>query len=377
MTRVLVAPDSFKGCLPAGEVARALALGLREASCTTQMPLADGGEGTVQACLDAGFRGIDVEVAGPTGGRVEATIAFDGTTAVVELADCCGLARLPRHRLAPTEATTVGVGEAILAALRLDPDRIVVGLGGSASTDGGTGLLSALGAVFTDANGAPVPLGGRGLARIARVDLSAAREALQDVELVGATDVTSPLTGAHGAAHVFGPQKGADPAQVLALDAGLANFAAHARFASDIPGAGAAGGAGYALLLLGATLVSGADFVLDIVGFDDALAACDVVITGEGRLDDQTLVGKLVGVVADRAVRAGRPVVAVVGSDGRSSPGPLVTAGGVAAGSVIALADLTGRSTASDPRGARAALTRAGRDIALHHGAHHLTSAAG
>lgn len=370
MTRVLVAPDKFKGCLHAIDVTRSLAHGLEAGGAeAVKLPLADGGDGTVAACLRAGYRAYAVEVAGPTGGRVEATIAFDGTTAVVELADCCGLARLPHHRLAPTTATTVGVGEAMLAALRLDPERVVVGLGGSASTDGGTGLLSALGAVFTDANGAPVPLGGRGLGAIARVDLSSARDALEGVELIGATDVCSPLTGRLGAAQVFAPQKGADAGQVALLEAGLENLAAHARFASDIPGSGAAGGTGYALLLLGGTLESGADFVLDLVGFDDALAGCDAVVTGEGRLDDTSVAGKLVGAVTERAVRQGRSVVAVVGSDGRSTRGPLLTPDGVEAGAVVSLEDVAGRSTEQEPAAARRALTAAGREAARGLGA--------
>lgn len=351
MARIVVAPDSFKGCLPADQVAAALAAGLRHVGHeAVPLPLADGGEGTVAACLRAGFTAHFADVTGPTGARVETTIAFDGTTAVVELADACGFVRLPGHRPAPMTASTLGLGEAVLAALDLAPARIVLGLGGSASTDGGTGLLAALGAQLVDDSGAPVPLGGGSLHRVRRLDLSAARAAVGDVELVGATDVTSPLTGTDGAAHVFGPQKGADPAQVAALDAGLTNLARLAGFPTDLPGSGAAGGTGFAVLLLGGSLVSGADFVLDLVGLDAALAGADAVVTGEGRLDDTSAAGKLVGAVAGRARAAAVPVAAVVGNDARTRPDATLPA--------VAL-DVIAGDTSRDPAAALRALDAA------------------
>ncbi|MGH1563374.1 glycerate kinase [Mumia sp. DW29H23] len=317
MTRVLVAPDKFKGSLDAAGVAAALARGLRTAGAeAVELPVADGGDGTVAAALAAGWHAVRVTVAGPTGSPVETTIARRGDDAVVEMADACGLVRLD-GTLAPMTATSRGLGEAVAAAVADGATRVVVGIGGSASTDGGTGMLRALGAGVLDAAGAPVADGGAGLGAVAALDLAGLR--LDGVTLVVACDVDNPLTGPHGAAAVYAPQKGAGPAQVEELDHGLTRWADVVASTTghdlrDAAGAGAAGGVGFAALaVLGATMRSGADLVLDLVGLDDALDAADLVVTGEGSFDEQTLRGKAPAVVASRAARHGVPVVMVCG----------------------------------------------------------------
>src|SRR3954453_7094956 len=321
--RVLIAPDKFKGTLTALEVATAIAQGLAAAGVTsTLLPLADGGGGRVTAALHRGFTSLPVAVRGADGHRHDTEFAFDGTTAVVEVAGTCGLRTLPPGELAPIPSARHGFGQGVAAAHDQGAGRIVLCLGGSASTDGGAGMLAALGVRFRDDAGNDVEPAGGTLTRIAGVDLSRLRE-LDDIDLIVATDVTNPLLGAHGAAAVFGPQKGATPDQVSALDAGLRHLADLLDAASrpgrgdrtggrvDEPGAGAAGGLGLACRWLGARRVAGAEFFLDLLGFDTAVADCQAVVTGEGRIDAQTLAGKLPGVVAARS--APRPVHAVVG----------------------------------------------------------------
>jgi glycerate 2-kinase len=321
--RVLIAPDKFKGTLTALEVATAIAQGLGAAGVTSKLlPLADGGDGSVTAALHAGFTSRPVAVRGADGHRHDTEFAIDGTTAVVEVAGTCGLSTLPPGELAPMTSSSYGFGQAVAAAHDAGARRIVLCLGGSASTDGGAGMLSALGARFRDDAGNDVEPTGGTLTRIAGVDLSGLRE-LDDIDLVVATDVTNPLLGADGAAAVFGPQKGATPDQVSALDAGLRHLAELLDAASrtsrrdrtgglvDEPGAGAAGGLGLACRWLGARRVAGAEFFLDLLGFDAAVADCQVVVTGEGRIDAQTIAGKLPGVVSARSTP--RPVHAVVG----------------------------------------------------------------
>lgn len=322
--RVVVASDAFKGSSTSAEVGHAVAAGLRDARpdvVATVVPVADGGEGTVAAALAAGFRPVPAAVHGPTGEPVDGTLAVrdgpEGRTVVVEMADACGLGRLPDGVPAPLTASSRGLGEAIRAALDLRPDTLVVGVGGSASTDGGAGMLLALGADVTDAVGRPVGPGGAGLAAAARLDRSGLDPRLRRSRLVLASDVDSPLHGPHGAAHVFGPQKGATPGEVEALDRALATWGdLVAPEATSAAGAGAAGGVGFALLaVLGADRRPGVDVVLDLVGLDAALEGAALVVTGEGSLDEQTLTGKAVTGVVRRAAAHGVPVVAVCGLD--------------------------------------------------------------
>jgi glycerate kinase len=320
--QVLVASDKFKGTLTAAEVAAAVSEGIRRVrpgAVVGSVPVADGGDGTVAAAIAAGYDEVPVTVAGPTGQPVRTRFARRGTTAVVELADASGLVRLPGGERRPMDATSRGTGEVLAAALEAGCTDVVLGIGGSASTDGGAGLVRALGARLLDADGREVPEGGVGLARVAGIDLAAVRERADGVRLTVACDVDNPLTGPHGAAAVYGPQKGAGPAQVLELDDALAHWArvverATGEDLSRVPGAGAAGGVGFAALaLLGATLRPGIDLLLDLVGFHDRLAGAALVVTGEGALDEQTLRGKAPAGVAAAARAAGVPVVAVCG----------------------------------------------------------------
>jgi glycerate 2-kinase len=322
--RVVVASDAFKGSLTSAEVGAAVALGIRDVVPSAEVavvPVADGGEGTVAAACWAGFDPVPATVAGPTGQPVEATLAvgpFGGRrTVVVEMADACGLGRLPDATPAPLTASSRGLGEALRAALDLEPALLVVGVGGSASTDGGAGMLAALGARVLDAAGEDLPDGGAALARVATVDTAGLDSRLGRVSIVLAADVDSPLTGPRGAARVFGPQKGATAEDVEVLDAALARWAeVVAPAAAAVPGAGAAGGVGFALMgVLGATRRPGVDVVLDLVGLDASLAGADLVVTGEGALDDQTLAGKAVTGVTRLARGRRVPVVAVCGTD--------------------------------------------------------------
>lgn len=319
--RIVVAVDKFKGSLTAAEAAEHLARGLGDGRPDVEVvrvPVADGGDGTLEAALAAGFERVPVRVSGPTGEPVDTAIAVRQGTAVVELAATCGLELLPGGRLEPLAASTLGAGQAIDAAIESGCRTVIFGLGGSASTDGGAGILTALGARLLDASGAEIPLGGAGLDEVATVDLDPALERVRDVDLVLASDVDNPLTGEHGAAAVYGPQKGATEADVARLDAALGRFAGLVRESTgrDVagePGAGAAGGAGYAAYLLGGTFRQGIELVLELARIDDQLAGADLVITGEGSLDEQSLHGKAPVGVADAAARHGVPVVAVAG----------------------------------------------------------------
>jgi glycerate kinase len=324
--KIVVAPDKFKGSLPATQVAAAIAAGLhagRPGAEVVTIPVADGGEGTVDAAVAAGFERVPVTAAGPAGDPVRASYARRGEVAVVELAGVCGLARLPGGRPAPLTASSFGAGEVLRAALEAGGRRIVLGVGGSASTDGGAGLLQALGARVLDICGEPVRPGGAGLREVAALHLTGLHQALcpagYPADIILAADVDNPLTGPDGAAEVYGPQKGAPPAEVAALDAGLRRWAAVVAEAvgrdwSRTPGAGAAGGVGFAALaMLGATRRPGIDLVLDLAGFETALDGADLVITGEGSLDTQSLAGKTPVGVARAAARRGIAVVAVAG----------------------------------------------------------------
>ncbi|MEU4145548.1 glycerate kinase [Streptomyces parvulus] len=323
---MLVAADKFKGSLTAVEVAERVTAGLRRVVPDVEveaLPVADGGDGTVAAAVAAGFERREVRVAGPLGDQVTAAYALRGDTAVVEMAEASGLQRLPEGVLAPLTASTYGSGELLRAALDAGARTIVFGVGGSATTDGGAGMLAALGARFLDADGEPVAPGGGGLAALASADLSGLDPRLADVELVLASDVDNPLTGPKGAPAVYGPQKGASPDDVAALDAALAHFAevlagtesvgARAAEYAASPGAGAAGGIGYGALLLGARFRPGIEVMLDVLGFAPALERARLVVTGEGSLDEQTLHGKAPAGVASAARAAGKEVVAVCG----------------------------------------------------------------
>jgi glycerate kinase len=318
--RIVVAPDSFKGTLTAADAADAIARGVLRAAPGAEVltrPVADGGEGTVAAALRAGFRPRTATVTGPDGRPVTATFAVDGGTAVVELAAAAGIGLLPTP--APLTATTRGVGELLLAALDAGARRVVLGLGGSATTDAGAGLLQALGVRLLDADGRDVPPGGAGLARLDRIDVGTRDRRLHGLEVLVATDVDNPLTGPAGAAAVYGPQKGATPEQVAELDAALARFAAVVRRDLGIdlegqPAMGAAGGtaAGVAAVLT-CSVGPGGALVADLVGLDAALDGARLAVTGEGSLDAQTLRGKAPAVVAARAGAAGVPCVGLAG----------------------------------------------------------------
>ena len=330
--RVVVAPDKFKGSVSAAEAAAALSAGLRRARPeleVTEVPVADGGEGTVAAALAAGFEPVEVTAEGPVGEPVSAVFALRQGTAVIELASVSGLRCLPGGPTARTSlaASTYGTGQLIVAALGRGASAIVLGIGGSATTDGGAGMVQALGVRLArgsrpgSAPGADGGLarGGAALADLTAVDLTGLDPRLNGVRLLVASDVDNPLLGPDGAAAVFGPQKGAGPAQVAALEHALRRWAeltgvATGKDLAAAPGAGAAGGTGFAALAyLGATLVPGAGLVLDLVGFDAALDGADLVVTGEGSLDRQTLSGKTPLGVARAAGRRGVPVVAVAG----------------------------------------------------------------
>ena len=371
--KIVVAPDKFKGSLPATAVAAAIAAGLRSGLARAgrpgaelvTIPVADGGEGTVDAAVAAGFDRVPVTAAGPVGDLVRSGYARRGEIAVVELAGVCGLARLPGGRPAPLTASSFGAGEVLRAALEAGARRIVLGVGGSASTDGGAGLLQALGARVLDTSGEPVRPGGAGLREVAALDLTGLHRALYPADIILAADVDNPLTGPDGAAEVYGPQKGASPAEVAALDAGLRRWAAVVAAAvgrdwSRTPGAGAAGGVGFAALaVLGATRRPGIELVLDLAGFETALDGADLVITGEGSLDAQSLAGKTPVGVARAAARRGIAVVAVAGRSTLSAAE--LAAAGIAA--VYPLSDLE-----PDPERSRAEaaglLRRVGQMIA-------------
>nr|WP_308309718.1 glycerate kinase [Streptomyces sp. CHD11] len=322
--RVLVAADKFKGSLTAVEVAGRVMAGLRRVVPDLEveaLPVADGGDGTVAAAVAAGFERREARVTGPLGDPVTAAFALREGTAVVEMAEASGLQRLPEGVLAPLTASTYGSGELLRAALDAGARSVVFGVGGSATTDGGAGMLSALGARLLTAGGDPVAPGGGGLAGLASADLSGLDPRLSSVEFVLASDVDNPLTGPKGAPAVYGPQKGASPEDVETLDAALAHFAkvledavgARAAEYAVSPGAGAAGGVGFGVLLLGAGFRPGIEVMLDVLGFAPALERADLVITGEGSLDGQTLHGKAPAGVAAAARAADKDVVAVCG----------------------------------------------------------------
>ncbi|HVM29302.1 MAG TPA: glycerate kinase [Candidatus Limnocylindrales bacterium] len=318
--QVLVAPDSFKGSLDPLQVARALAEGWRRARPLDEIrliPLADGGEGTLEAVKASGGEWLELPVHArdPLGRPLRATFLRRGDQAIVEMASASGLSRLAPGERDAMAASTLGTGQVLAAAIGLGVREVVIGLGGSATTDGGTGLLTALGARFLDDAGKDLPPGGGALDRLAAIELDELSPVLAEVKLTVASDVTNPLLGERGAAATYGPQKGADDEQVSRLDTNLAHYAdlleqVVGRSVRDQAGSGAAGGTTAGLLAIADRFASfevrpGVDVVMELTGFDGALATSDVVLTGEGRIDAQTAFGKTAMGVARRAGASG------------------------------------------------------------------------
>ena len=313
---VLVCPDKFRGSVTAPEAAEALAAGIGSVAGARArtVPIADGGEGTVDCCLAAGFSEHRVRVTGATGETLQARFATRDGVAVIEAAQACGLADREPSTRGALSATTYGVGELIGAALELGCRSLVVGVGGTASTDGGAGMLQALGARLSDRVGTTISHGGGGLGALATVELASVEDRLGTCDLVVATDVDNPLLGARGAAAAFGPQKGADRLTIEVLQQGLERWTRLCGSApASAPGSGAGGGIGYGLMLVGARRVSGAEAVLDLLGVDRLARESSLIITGEGSVDATSLGGKAPIAVARRANRLGVPVIAVAG----------------------------------------------------------------
>jgi glycerate 2-kinase len=320
----IAAPNPFKGSLGAPAAAHAIALGIRDAvpeAEVIEVPVADGGEGTVEALVSAGGGElVGARVEGPLGDPVEASFGLidGGRTAVVELASASGLPLVPEGRLDPRFTSTFGFGQLLEAARRRGVGRLIAGIGGSATNDAGAGMAQALGWRLLDAEGHELPRGGLALSRLASIDGGGVDPGWRRLEVAVAVDVTNPLTGPRGASAVYGPQKGATPEMIAELDAALGRFAE--LVGPDIaerPGAGAAGGAGAGLLyFLGARLVRGAPLVVDEVALDEKLPGARAVFTGEGRVDEQTAYGKGPVEVARRARAAGVPAVLIAGSLG-------------------------------------------------------------
>jgi glycerate 2-kinase len=326
--KIVIAPDSFKENLTAMEVATAIETGIRRvlpnARCV-KVPLADGGEGTVQALVDAtGGRIVKKNVVGPLGNRVSARYGLlgDGATAVIEMAQASGLPLVPKNKRDPLSTTTYGTGELMIDALRRGAKSIIIGLGGSATVDGGAGMAQALGVKFVKKNGKPLIgyCAGGGLDTIAKIDVEGIDPHVRNATVIIASDVDNPLCGPRGAAQVFGPQKGATPEMVRALDRKLKHFGTliRSQLGTDVlslPGSGAAGGLGAGLIAFTeATMTRGIDLVIKATGLAKHLKDADLVITGEGRVDFQTAFGKTPSGVAAIAKKYRVPVVAIGGS---------------------------------------------------------------
>lgn len=344
---ILIAPDSFKGSLTAVEAAEAIEQGVRSVlpdAETVRLPLADGGEGTVQA-LVAATRGrlITTKVLGPLREPVEATygVLGDDVTGVVEMAAAAGLGLVPEEKRNPLITTTFGVGQLISSALDNGCTRLIIGIGGSATNDGGAGMAQALGASLVDESGRQIGPGGAELARLARIDVSNMDKRLQRAEVFVACDVNNPLLGSQGASVVYGPQKGATPEAVQTLEQAMTHYADVVardlgKDVRDLPGAGAAGGLGAGLMaFLNAVPRMGIALVLEAVRFEEFLDAADLVITGEGKVDEQTLFGKVVSGVARMAARKKVPVVAIAGEVADEAADRLAEVGVAAVESIV------------------------------------------
>ncbi|RRV04493.1 glycerate kinase [Pseudomonas sp. v388] len=327
--KVVIAPDSFKDSLSAQAVADAIAAGLLTVWPDAQLikcPMADGGEGTIEAVLDAcDGQWKSARVRGPRGLEIDAQWGWleHTRTALIEMATASGLQLLPFDQRDACVTSTYGTGQLIGAALDAGARRIILAIGGSATNDGGSGMLAALGVRFLGADEQPLPAGGLALAQLARIDMSGLDPRLADVRVEIAADVDNPLCGVNGASHIFGPQKGASPEQVLALDAALGHFADHSaqvlgQDLRDHPGSGAAGGMGFAAkAYLHASFRAGVEVVAELTGLEQALDGADLVITGEGRFDAQTLRGKTPFGVARFAQRQSVPVIVLAGTLGQ------------------------------------------------------------
>ncbi len=328
MNRIIVAPDSFKESLTAAEVASYVADGIRKVLPTAEVievPLSDGGEGLTDALISGtGGRFIDREVTDPLGKKVTARFGVlgDNQTAVIEMAAASGLALVPREERNPMITTTYGTGELIKAALDLGCRRMIVGIGGSATNDGGSGMAMALGVKLLDIDGKPIGPGAAGLRCLHTIDMSTADPRLPATEIMVACDVTNPLCGPTGASYVYGRQKGADPEMLPVMDQALLNLARVIKQdigieVQDLSGAGAAGGLGAGLVAFaGGELRSGLGMVFEILDFESRLAGVDLVITGEGQINAQTLFGKVPAGVARLAKKHHLPVLTIVGSIG-------------------------------------------------------------
>lgn len=324
--KIVIAPDSYKESLSATEVAQAIEKGFREIFPEAQfvsVPVADGGEGTVEAMIAATQgRAVTSIVTGPLGEAVEAQwgISGDGHTAFIEMAAASGLALVPPELRNPLITTSYGTGELILQALESGVKNIIIGIGGSATNDGGAGMVQALGAKLCDANGADIGFGGGSLMSLNKIDISRLDARLQACSIRVACDVTNPLTGESGASFIFGPQKGATEAMIRELDHNLDHFAEVIKKSlrvdvKDVPGAGAAGGMGAALMaFLGADLRSGIEIVTQALNLEEHIHDCTLVVTGEGRLDSQSIHGKVPVGVASVAKKYHKPVIGIAGS---------------------------------------------------------------
>jgi glycerate kinase len=328
--KIVIAPDSFKGTNSALNVARAIERGIRRVAPDVEaviVPIADGGEGTVEAVLTAaGGELREVRVVGPLGEERGAQFGvMSGGRAVIEMAAASGLPLVPEEKRNPLVTTTYGTGQLIRAALDAGCRELLIGIGGSATNDGGMGMAQALGASFRDASGRELAAGGAELARLADIDVSGLDPRLREARVTVACDVDNPLCGERGASAIYGPQKGATAAMIRSLDAALGNYASVigrrlARDVAEVPGAGAAGGLGAGLMVFaGGKLTAGIDAILDIVRFDTLLDGVDLVITGEGKLDAQTAFGKVPVGVARRVRPHGIPVIAIAGDIGKGS----------------------------------------------------------
>jgi glycerate kinase len=326
--KILVAPDSFKGSLTAMEVSENIKRGILNFDSEIDvdlLPMADGGEGTVQSLVDATDGEIlNKEVTGPLGNKVEAFYGLlgDGKTAVIEMAAASGLPLVPEGKKNPLKTTTYGTGELIASALEHGVKKIIIGIGGSATNDAGVGMAQALGAEILDEEGNQIAFGGGSLDRIKKMDLENLDPRLNDIEILVACDVDNPLFGKNGAAYVYGPQKGADKEMVAKLDQNLRHFNQIAikelnKDTNQIPGAGAAGGLGAGLVaFLDAELKAGVDIILNLIDFESRLEGIDLVITGEGMLDGQSIYGKTPVGVSRSAAKKNIPVIAIAGTLG-------------------------------------------------------------
>jgi len=323
--RIVIAPQGFKGNLSALQVSQAINNGIKRAipdAITTIVPMADGGQGTMQALVDArGGEMIPVEVTDPLGGRGTAHWAFlsDKATGVIEMAAASGLSLVPPQKLNPLLATTYGTGELIKAALESGCRKLIIGIGDSATNDGGVGMAQALGVKLLDAKGEDLAFGGAALADLEHIDITAIDPRLAECDVLLACDVSNPLCGPQGASAVYGPQKGATEEMVIKLDAALAHYADVIKRdlgidVSDVPGAGAAGGLGAGLIVfLKARVLPGVDIVIEATGLAEYLKEASLVFTAEGRIDSQTARGKVPVGVARKAKSFGLPVIVIVG----------------------------------------------------------------